>query len=198
MKYLTLIFFLSFIITSCSNSKIISNDTLSNKDSSNGTMTKNFKDDEIRECVFDTSTYKFTTEALNKYKKNIKFTWNDKDKEAETVLENGDVLILHIGGCDHFSYSATLITDIPFTETKILTEKSRWLAKTFFDNGFDSKYDKCISKGLYQEEDSNDKKDLKSYQIIDSDTTETNMIYEGFQFWKLDNKTKIVISGYIN
>ena len=22
--------------------------------------------------------------------------------------------------------------------------------------------------------------------------------YEGFQFWKLDNKTKIVISGYMN
>lgn len=169
-----------------------------NVDSSRNYKTEDFSQSTDDECVFDTSTYKFTTQALKKYKSNIKYTWDDKEKEAKTVLQNGDTLTLHIGGCDHFSYSATLITSISFDDTKALTEKSKWLAKTFFDGGFDSKYDSCISKGHFKLTDSYDTKNLKAYEIIDPDTTITNMIYEGFQFWKLDNKTKIVISGYIN
>ncbi len=153
---------------------------------------------EDNDCVFDTSTYKFTTQALKKYKPNVKFTWDDIEKEAKATLAGGDTLILHIGGCNHFSYSATLLTEIPFSETKMLIEKSRWLAKTFFDGGFDTKYDSAISKGLFKQTEGLEKEDLKSFEIIDLDTTATNMIYEGFQFQKLDKRTKIVISGYIN
>lgn len=197
-RLIPIIFILTSIIISCSYSDKNLNSTTLKADSLKQVEPEDFKQVENNDCVFDTSTYKFTTQALRKYKSDIKFTWNDLEKEAKTVFDNGDTLTLHIGGCDHFSYSATLITDLPFTETKALTEKSRWLAKTFFDGGFDSKYNDCISKGLFKEEEGIDKENLKSFEIIDPDTTMTNMIYEGFQFWKLNKKTKIVISGYIN
>lgn len=69
-------------------------------------------------------------EALEKYRKDIKFSWSGKEKEAMTIFENGDTLLLHIGGCDHFISSATLLSSISFDDTKTLKEKSKWLAKT--------------------------------------------------------------------
>ncbi len=197
-QLIPILFILTAVIIGCSipNNKLSA--TNFTVDSLKEVTTKDFAEMENNDCVFDTSTYKFTTQALKEYKANIKFTWNDIEKEAKTVMENGDTLTLHIGGCDHFSYAATLVTDIPFTETENLIAKAGWLAKTFFDGGFDTKYDSCISKGLFKEEELLEKENLKSYNIIDPDTAATNMIYEGFQFRKLKDKTKIAISGYIN
>ncbi|MDF3078150.1 MAG: hypothetical protein K0S09_2039 [Sphingobacteriaceae bacterium] len=193
-----IVFLLTAVIISCSNSSQKSNSKSLKIDSLKKVEMKGFTEPENSDCVFDTSTYKFTTQALRKYKADIKFSWDDIEKEAKAVLENGDTLSLHIGGCDHFSYSATLVTDIPFTETAALTEKSRWLAKTFFGNGFDSKYDSCISKGLFKEVEIAEEQNIKAYQIIDRDSAMTNMVYEGFQFLQVKDKTKIVIGGYLN
>jgi hypothetical protein len=198
IKQRLVILLLTYLIYSCSNSESQSKRTTLSVDSSLNIKTEDLSQTIDQGCVFDTSIYKFTTQALKKYKSNLKYTWDDTEKEAKTVLENGDTLTLHIGGCDHFSYSATLITSISFDDTKALTEKSKWLAKTFFDNGFDSKYDTCISQGHFKQIESYDKEELRAYKIIDTDTTITNMIYEGFQFWKLENRTKIVISAYLN
>jgi hypothetical protein len=164
-------------------------DTISKSDTINA---------ESDECVFDTNTYKFTKEALLKYRKDIKFKWNSKEKEAMAVFENGDTLLLHIGGCTHFSYSAVLLSSIPFQNTNMLTDKSKWLAKTFFTNGFDTKYDEFISSGKFKKNESYYPKSTEAYEVIETDTAATNMVFDGFTFEKNGKRTKIQISGYLN
>ena len=201
-RQITILFLLTTLTVSCSdNSKSVqadnvSSDSLANKTADSLTNDTNAGAD--NDCVFDTSTYKFTTEALKKYKQDIKFVWDDKEKEAKTILENGDTLVLHIGGCYHFSYAARLYASTPFADTKVLTEKSRWLAKTFFDNGFDTKYDQCISTGQIKESESRDPQNIKMFEIIDSDTAITNKVYDGFLFERQQRGTKISIDGYIS
>ncbi len=149
-------------------------------------------------CVFDTASYKFTTDALLKYRDDIKYTWNSKKGEAMTVLENGDTLLLQIGGCNHFSYSATLLSSIAFEDTKSLTDKSKWLAKTFFSAGFDKNYDALITEGKYEINEHYYPKSVKAYEMTPTDTTVTDMVYEGFTFESLGKRTKIHISGYVD
>ncbi|RFS24731.1 hypothetical protein DVR12_05910 [Chitinophaga silvatica] len=66
---------------------------------------------ETADCVFDTSSYKFTSEKLYSYKSDIKFFWDSTNQEAITVLNDTDSLSLHIGGCNHFGYYVTFSTD---------------------------------------------------------------------------------------
>ncbi len=199
IKLFHLFIFVTFIF-SCDNDSAIkqkrqpSNDTVSSVTLDE----ENESHFEENDCVFDTSTYKFTTEALKKYRDNIKFAWDNKDNSATTILDNGDTLNISIGGCNHFGYSATLYSSIHFDNTKELIKKAHWLAKTFFDNGFDTKYDECIRKGQYEPSYNHDTINIKSFDIIDRDTSETNLIYEGFTFFRTGDRTKIVISGYIN
>ena len=148
------------------------------------------------DCIFDTSSYKFTTEALLKFDKALKYKWDNEIKQAKAVLSNGDTLCLSIGGCDHFGYTASLVTKTPFNSTDSLLNKTRWLAKTFFDDGFDS-YDQLIARNKFNK--SEDSTPLYSrYDVILSDSIPENHIFEGFSFEKQENNTIIEISGYIN
>ncbi len=149
------------------------------------------------ECVFDTSTYQFTTQALRKHNPTQRFNWNKVRQEATVPFENGDTLILHIGGCNHFSYLAFYRTDsTKFDQEGYLFEKTKWLAETYFDNGFDEKYAHFITNKQYQLEDS--KPGVRLYSITDPDTTVTNRVYEGFYFKKTGERTEIRIYGYLN
>lgn len=159
------------------------------------TTTAGYEEDD---CVFDTSAYRFTTAALKKYKADIRFQWNKDDGEAQAVVDHGDTLWLSIGGCYHFGYSAILSTGIPFPDSAALTGKSMWLARTFFDGGFDDKYVECISKGMFRRTETHDPQHLHHFEIIDPDTSITNSIYEGFSFESQGTRTRIVISGYMN
>jgi uncharacterized protein YceK len=150
------------------------------------------------DCVFDTGFYRFTSEALQKFDTNIRFSWNDKEKQAAALLSNGDSLILSIGGCNHFGYYATLYTDVAFNDTKQLIEKTRWIARNFFTNGFDEVYDQWIGEGRYEESESHDPGNLKMYSILRKDTGESNMIYEDFSFTRTQEGTMILVGGYIN
>lgn len=152
----------------------------------------------ITDCVFDTSSYKFTSEALRRYDADIRFNWSRDDAEAQAIIGDRDTLWLHIGGCDHFSYSATLSTAVPFTDSAALTAKSLWLAQTFFDGGFDRKYATHISKGLFRRRETPDSPNRRSFDLIDQDTAITNQVYDGFSFENQGSGTRIVISGYIN
>lgn len=183
------------VIYSCNNDNAVQQKNQPSNDTK-ATVTLNETQFEENDCVFDTSTYKFTTAVLKKYRNNIKFVWDSKENSATTQFDNGDTLTLSIGGCNHFGYSATLYSSIHFDSTKALIKKAHWLAKTFFNNGFDTKYDECIKKEQY--EPSYHTINIKSFNIIDQDTSETNMVYEGFTFFRAGNRTKIVISGYIN
>ena len=148
------------------------------------------------DCIFDTSSYKFTTTALLKFDKAIQYKWDKDTKQAKTVLNNGDTLYLSIGGCDHFGYAATLITKTPFNITDSLLNKTRWLAKTFFDNGFES-YDQLIANNKFNKsEDSTP--EYSAYDVTLSDSVAENCIFEGFSFEKRGNNTIIAIGGYIN
>jgi hypothetical protein len=153
---------------------------------------------EADDCVFDTSAFKFTSEALRKYDKNISFYWDEQEANAHVKLNDNDSLILHIGGCTHFSYQATFITDSStFQDTEYLLRKTRWLAETFFSNGFDAKYVYCIEKKLYKE-DKHSTESIKLYTIVDPDTTITDHVYEGWTFKKENGKTRISLLGYQN
>ncbi len=197
---LFLLFVLVMVISSCNNNTAVKQNNQPPNDTK-ATVNLNEKNEtqfEENDCVFDTSTYKFTTTALKKYRNNIKFVWDSEENSATTQFDNGDTLTLSIGGCNHFGYSATLYSSIYFDNTKALIKKAHWLAKTFFNNGFDTKYDECIKKGQYKPSYYQDTINIKSFDIIDHDTSETNMVYEGFTFFRAGNRTKIVISGYIN
>jgi hypothetical protein len=188
------------VISSCANDNAIKKNSQPNNDTV-ATRTLDEKNKPLLEendCVFDTNSYKFTTDALKRYNKHIQFVWDSKQKSARTRLNNNDTLQLSIGGCNHFGYAATLYSSIHFDNTKELIKKAQWLAKTFFDNGFDTKYDECIRNGQFEPNNNYDTINMKSFDIQDQDTSITNMIYNGFSFYRAGNRTKIVISGYIN
>jgi hypothetical protein len=150
------------------------------------------------ECVFDTNRFELTVQAIRKYDEKVNVKWNKEKKEALAVLENGDSLILSIGGCMHYGYEASLHTSIKYEDTAALTEKARWLAKTFFGNGIDRKYDAFISKGLFVGTPTNNA-GIQKYLLIEDDNDEdSDLFFDGFSFYKQGERTKIMISGYIN
>jgi hypothetical protein len=200
------LFLISLCIVSCAQTKKTETtlqadsvivDTLvsaQTEDKSSAEETEYAEDD----CIYDTSSYKFTSEALKKYNKNLPFRWDKETASALAKLNEGDSLILQIGGCYHFGYSATFITDSSkFRDRKYLLQRTKWLAQNFFSNGFDEKYVHCIDNELYELGDSESKNRL-FYTIIDPDTAITDHIYEGWSFEKVGPKTKIVLSGYQN
>jgi len=152
---------------------------------------------EEAECIFDTSAYQFTTQALLKHNPTQNYIWNKERQEAVAPLANGDTLILHIGGCNHFSYLASYRTDsAKFTQEEYLFDKVKWLAETYFDNGLDKEYPRFIANKQYRLEES--EPDVKLYSITNPDTTITNQVFEGFYFKKAAKRTEIWIHGYFN
>jgi len=150
------------------------------------------------ECIFDTSAYKFTTDALLKYSPKMKYRWDTATKSVNVRLDNGDSLTLHIGGCDHFGFQASLLTSTLFSDTVELFNKTKWLAKTFFYNGFEEKIPDLISKGHIKLYDVDHDEDSKTYTFENPDTTVTNLILDGFIFKKRGSKTLIDVGAYIN
>jgi len=153
---------------------------------------------EAEDCIFDTSSYKFTSEILLKHDKNIRFSWNNEDKKAKTVFENGDTLYLSIGGCYHFGYYAILHTNIPFEQKDSLFRKTAWVAESFFESGFKD-YNKFIHNGNYilNKEVSDD--EFQHFDMSLGDSIPINYIYNGFDFQKnATGTTTITISGYID
>lgn len=151
------------------------------------------------DCVFDTSYYKFTSEALRKYKNDIHFKWNNDGKQAMTVLSGGDTLFLSIGGCTHFNYSAELRSRTAFEDEAALIKKARWLAKTFFRNSFADQYVSFIDQKEYKLE--REERDFR-YYVITHDFGEdiSNEIFNGFSFQSQagGQRTRIEISAYVN
>ncbi len=155
------------------------------------------EDINIDDCIFDTSSYKFTSEALLKYNKDLKFDWNDNDKVATTILENGDTFLLSIGGCNHFGYYGEIRTKSPFYLTDSLFSKARWIARIFFENYFEE-YDTYIENGRYKLNKEVSTDSIYFYNIERSDSIPENIILDGFSFEKQGNNTIIKIGGYIN
>jgi hypothetical protein len=193
MKLIPIIFFAFFLIYGCDS------------DSTgfvNENAVKNNKKIEIPEedsdCVFDTSTYKFTTEALNKHYGKAKFIWDTSTSNALVPLENYDTLVLHIGGCNHFSFSAEFRTaSSKFNDSAYVVQKCLWLAETFFYNGFDQQFSEAIRNNNFYSDDTNNKTWL-TYSLTNTDSDETNNVYDGFGV-KLENGRAIIfILGYIN
>ncbi len=189
--------FIPFLLTGCSSPshKRIKQwtDTLATKGPVQDSIVGN-------ECVFDTSTYKFTVGKLKQYDRKISFFWDNKSDQAIVTFPGKDSLLVHIGGCEEFSYTAVYSTDSSrFSDSTYLLEKAAWLAKNFLGGGFDSKYTVCLknkryvlSTGGYGDPN------LKSYEIINTDTAMTNKIYEPFQFELKGSRTIITIGGYEN
>ncbi len=149
------------------------------------------------DCVFDTSIFKFTTEALLNYDAELLYQWDATEKQAIVPFKNGDTLILSIGGCDHFSYWAEYKTKaIFFNNEKYVMDKSLWIAKNFFSNGFDSGFVKFINTNHYTLErtDAN----LKVYSI-QTDSTVTEMeVYDAISVEKRGDRITLSINGYVN
>lgn len=155
------------------------------------------REPEADDCIFDTAIYKFTTDILLRYDKNIKFSWDNETKRAKTLLSDGDTLYLSIGGCNYFGYSAELFTSIPFHLKDSLYKKAAWIAKTFFDNGFEN-YSEYITNGNYMFNKELSNEQYLYYDMTLSDTIPVNMIFTGFQFQQYYSKTIITINGYFD
>ncbi|AEA42660.1 hypothetical protein [Fluviicola taffensis] len=176
------------------NKSIVSNEkeTESNVDSNNG-----YSDNIESECVFDTSTYKFTSEILLKFNPKIRFSWDKNNDQAIVKFPKGDSLLLHVGGCNHFGYSAEYRTnEAAFENQEYLMATTKWLAKNFLDNGFDTNYLRFISNKQYKLE--RDENDWKFYSIEVDSLIQENEIYDGFDFKRVGKRTHISIGGYIN
>ena len=183
-------------ITGCSSN----NSSQSNIDSlprKTDTLSKEITTDEGIGCVFDTSMFKFTTEKLREFNKDISYVWDNTEKEASVKFPDGDTLKLSIGGCDHFAYSATYLTNsLKFYDQPFLIDKAKWLAKNFLGGGFDKKFVYCITNNLYDIDSSKDER--KSLTIVDKDTSMTNKIFEPILFELQGSRTKISVACYEN
>lgn len=146
------------------------------------------------ECIFDTSSYKFTTEKLKAFKEDLVFSWNDKEKTATVKLNGNDTLLLHIGGCYHFGYDAVYTTDALVMHEKEIVEKAGWLATHFFGNGFDEKYIDCLSHQQYTIDSSNSLS--WNLQIVSKDTNATDQVYEPVLIEQLGRRVKISMTAY--
>jgi hypothetical protein len=87
------------------------------------------------ECIFDQSTQ--NAEFIQDIPEFKNYSWNDNTKEATIILSDGDTLIAHRGGCDHFGISGTLKlsgnnTDI--TDLDYWFKKCSWIAKRIFSS----------------------------------------------------------------
>jgi len=148
-------------------------------------------------CIFDTSVYKFTTEDLRAYDPKISFTWNDQYHEAIVKLDKNDTLRLHVGGCESFFYSAVYTTDSSlFQNDSLLINKAKWIAKTFFTNGFGDKYISGLTNNHYEIDRSQPR--AKTLTISDKDTVETNMSIEPITFRIEDGRTTISLLSSMN
>jgi hypothetical protein len=177
-----------------SNSIVYLSDT---SQTSPDTVSNAYSSSEEDDCVFDTSAYKFTTEAIRKINRDYRFIWNDMEKEATVFLEGGDTLILHIGGCVHFSFVATYKTDsVKFYDQSYLLNKTSWIADNFFTHGFDENYTKILKDKKYIP--ASDNTTFRKYFSVADTTLPENEYYEGFYFELVGNRTEIGISGYIN
>lgn len=148
-------------------------------------------------CVFDTSVYKFTSEAILKYNPKLKYLWHKASQSASVLLDNGDSLQLHIGGCNHFEYQATLLTNINFSNKSQLFDKTAWLAKTFFSHGFEAKVPELITNRQISILDVEKSEKKQSYSFNDADMTVTNLILDNFSFEQRGRKTVIEILVYM-
>jgi hypothetical protein len=187
-----------FILFSCSTHGInenVLNDTIQVQ---SATIDVNYTHaSETDDCVFDTSTFKFTTEVLHKFNPELKYRWIEKEAQAIVPFEQGDTLLLHIGGCNHFSYHAIYITsDSIFNNESYLFEKVEWIAKNFFANGFDDGFVHYIRNKKYKLEKDTDK--IRSYSILTDSTTSEIDIYDGFSIRRKGNQAIIELIGYTN
>ncbi len=149
-------------------------------------------------CVFDTASHSFTTEKIIAYNSSLAFTWNDSTKEATVPLPGGDTLVLHIGGCEHFSFEGTYSTGPEkFTDKDYLLGKAKWIAANFFGQGYDTKYVEVIEKKQYHISRQTDE-EKNFYEVVTTDSTITDHVYEGFSFARTHGRTVIWIGGYTN
>jgi|GEM_PF-2818682 len=148
-------------------------------------------------CIFDTSTYKFTTTILREYDSTISFLWDDTTKEAIIKVDKSDTIRLHVGGCNHFVYSVVYTTKGSlFDKDALLVDKTKWLAKTFFREGFDTKYVDCITKKQYDIDKS--EAGIKYLTLTNKDSAIDKKVYEPVNFEIDGNRTKISLHAYKN
>ena len=151
---------------------------------------------DVSRCTYDTSMFTSTTGKLKEYQADISYRWDRNHSVAQAVLADGDTLWLSLGGCLHFHYRATLSTALPMTDSTALMDKTRWIARTFFDLGFDREYDDFIKKGQFKRSLWSKPGLLHLFDMNVSDTVVTDHVYMGFSFEKRGVRTRIKIEGY--
>ena len=85
------------------------------------------------DCVFNNDIKGLTTQAILQYSDSLTFRWLEEREEALIVLDQ-DTLLLSMGGCSHFAYSSTYISQHKSIEdTAFWFSKARWIARTFIN-----------------------------------------------------------------
>ncbi|WP_340154053.1 hypothetical protein [uncultured Marivirga sp.] len=85
------------------------------------------------DCVFDLSTQ--TDDFIKEIEETETYTWDDSKKEATILLDNGDTLIAHRGGCNHFGVSGTLIKEnvrLENIDKSYIIQSGIWIAERMF------------------------------------------------------------------
>lgn len=82
------------------------------------------------DCVFNRDTV--TDDFVKEQSEFGNYTWDNESKEARIILENGDSLYIHVGGCQHYGVSATLTkigSDEVFSDHSFWIGQALWIAE---------------------------------------------------------------------
>ncbi len=146
---------------------------------------------EEEECIFDQSSQ--TDEFLEGIKELENYSWDQKTKTAEIILNDHWSLTIKRGGCDYFTFEASFAYDrfIDFEEDKELVfDKIIWLSNLLDD--LDGEIlTECIRENKLTVEPEDSKRHIHFMDV---------RIYELYYmlFYTTDDSSHFRISYYIN
>lgn len=143
------------------------------------------------DCVFDDNYKKVTEEWLSELEiKN--YIWDSKINKAIFIYED-DTLIISSGGCNHFMNSVEIKTDKypnKDLDDALLKKINNIACKFKFEN-----YCRNLSEGKFKKIDKGNSSLFLEFEDEDPDD---NLISEGIQISKKENRKIINISEYYN
>lgn len=144
------------------------------------------------DCIFDLATQ--DSSFLIGISEFENFTWDSKTKDAHILLANNDSLIIHIGGCHHYSVSARLVLNsmdsslsksqvLDFVNTITVKLPEEFYHTSLITSLEEKKYDLSINEHGWE-------------ILFEDEYLSSKNYYINYKY--LNNKNKVEVGYYIN
>ncbi|RAJ10554.1 hypothetical protein LX64_00158 [Chitinophaga skermanii] len=200
MRYITLCLVLLVALFACQQKTVVKRDKVDSTFNNNHKSTVithhvEIPGTEAEDCIFDTSSYKVTTDLIYAFNPQQKFNWNPNTKIATLFFDNNDSMQLSIGGCDVYVYQAQYFTALErMPDTTFLLEKAAWMAENFFEDDFKEVYTRNIANKTYTTET----QEGGIHYHIEPGTDGGNHHYNGIDIMRENNVATVSIIGAID